>query len=412
MLKNITIPLVLSFSVVISGYAYVSTTTKHLDTSDTHALLDKYGAGFTNIEHKNIADLIFLQYPQPNHSKLITMPNGFQATYGEIMAYGGDMFGNSSYPISNCEDQTKAQCFQKQFAAIASKDVIRKNNCANPRLQTANLNNYISLLEIKLNEARQAGIEDGEFYAQHEAEITRNLNKLTCGGSFLSDYIPFGNYIKLAETNFDHFLPDALTAYQTGHRSALENAQKGFVKVHEGRMEEALKLLELAYAENAFASHYLSDAFASGHIRVPRRAIDTEVLLPPVLKLILTNIMHAEDNKYGLNVVNARGDQFKVYGDDYLFVPEAATQRAIMVQALQYSADAIYDTFITGNVPSNYPELDLVPLLSRLDEFAQSSPLFKVENGQLLKRTSNHDVNDYHWTIYWSAIVTLMEFKL
>ena len=71
--------------------------------------------------------------------------------------------------------------------------------------------------------------------------------------------------MKLAENNHDHFQPYAKDAYIVGHELALEKAREAS-KV--GNQEEKiLRLLEEAYSIDAFACHFLTDSFSSGHLR-------------------------------------------------------------------------------------------------------------------------------------------------
>lgn len=67
------------------------------------------------------------------------------------------------------------------------------------------------------------------------------------------------SYLGLAKINWDHFGQDARTAYNACHSVALQVAARGN--------------LQLAYAMNAFADHFLQDSFAAGHMRTPRRKL-------------------------------------------------------------------------------------------------------------------------------------------
>ena len=68
-----------------------------------------------------------------------------------------------------------------------------------------------------------------------------------------------GLYMAVSSKGGDHFSKYAITNYLTGHRLALETAALA-------KNEEALKK---AYAYEAYADHYLTDAFSSGHQRTP-----------------------------------------------------------------------------------------------------------------------------------------------
>jgi len=67
------------------------------------------------------------------------------------------------------------------------------------------------------------------------------------------------NFMRLLETNADHFGNEARLVYNAGHSLAIDYAVKGdFSK---------------ALAINGFADHFLQDSFAAGHLRVPRAKI-------------------------------------------------------------------------------------------------------------------------------------------
>ena len=90
-----------------------------------------------------------------------------------------------------------------------------------------------------------------------------------------------GQYLKLAEDNFEHFAPDVLftgeafaagankrgnnkDAWERHHRRAVEEAQK---TVQEAKAAgKPVPFLEWPLIINAFGDHFLTDAFASGHL--------------------------------------------------------------------------------------------------------------------------------------------------
>lgn len=414
MLKNITRALPLSLLVVVQAYANNIHDNPHIKPELSNQMMEVYGPGFSSLEHRNLGDMVRLHIAgsSANEAIKLTLPNGIKLTYGEIVMFAGDMFGNPAKPISNCSEKNRLSCFKAQFEALGTLGKTNDKRCSNPINQAITISQYMDDVEKDLNQARQNGVDDWDFYDKNDVDITRNLNKLTCGGSIISAFIPYGNYIKLAEVNFDHFAPDSLIAYKTGHRYALETAYQAYKKKESGQLDEANKLLELAYEQNAFANHYLTDSFSAGHMRTPRRAIAREILLPAALNLLIANLMHNEDNKNGLNVVNAEGTSWFAYGDGYLFKPEAQLQREVMLDAMQRSADGVYNTYQTGIIPERYPEMNLFPDYTTIDQLNQTAPLFKFENGSLLKRVKNNDIHDFHWTKYWSGLITLLQFKI
>ena len=409
------IALSLSWLVATQSYADEFLPNTKLKLESSTYLMEQYGLSFSSLEHKNLGDDVRLYLPNTNTSDAVlklSLPNGLKLSYGEIMMFGGDIFGDPSKPISNCKAKNPDDCFNAQFIALAVKGEAKDESCSNPLRQVKAIQYFMNKIEHELAEARNNGQQDWEYYEKNNTAINKKLNKITCGGSPISAFFPFGTYIKLAEVNFDHYVPDALFAYQVGHRYALDTARQGFLQKKAGDIHRANQLLELAYAQNAFANHYLTDSFAAGHMRTPRRAIANSVFLPKVLSLLIANLMHDEDNQHGLIVVNAEGLSWTAYGDGYLHKPEAELQRFIMMNAMQRSADGIYLTFTTGKIPSTFPEMNLLPDYAKIPELNQTAPLFKLEHGALLKRIKNHDYYDYRWTEYWNGLVTLLHYKI
>jgi len=79
--------------------------------------------------------------------------------------------------------------------------------------------------------------------------------------------------LQLAENNHDHFLPHAKDAYLAGLQLAISKAREAG-KVREACInsrgedeDKQIKLLHEAFSLDAFACHFLTDSFASGHIR-------------------------------------------------------------------------------------------------------------------------------------------------
>lgn len=77
------------------------------------------------------------------------------------------------------------------------------------------------------------------------------------------------NYAELAKTNYSHFGWHNMKMYCEAHDWALDLALQAGVAT--GREREILWRKSLFY--NGFADHFLTDGFAAGHIRVPRKQI-------------------------------------------------------------------------------------------------------------------------------------------
>lgn len=190
-----------------------------------------------------------------------------------------------------------------------------------------------------------------------------------------------GRYLKLAANNTDHFAEGALAAYISSHTTAVQQAVLAKNSGDE-------KQLEIAYAMNAFADHYLTDLFSAGHLRVPRKQL-AAVVTPSDLGSLITRFMHDEDSKFGLNVRNGNGDQWRAYGDKRYFDAIDSANRLQVNQAIQLSADEIFAAYLSGiaPLPGNFSALKKLPdLQAVLNPAGNFSPLFKVEGSKVLRR--------------------------
>lgn len=375
--------------------------------------LDKDQANFASLEHQYFGDQIYLQLDNnspASQGKKLLLTNGLRLSYGQILMLAGDFIGDANHPISSCSLQSPSDCFEKQFSTLAYAKQDIEAGCKNIANQVTVFQSFNEDIDDELKKNRSNGLTDWQFYKQHSSDMNKKLNTISCGGSFISDYLPFGNYLKLAQANYDHFVPDSLFAYKTGHQQALIDAKIGYLAWHdEENTEQASRHLETAYAKNAYASHYLTDSLSAGHMRTPRRQIEKQIFLPKIFNLLLANLMHDEDNVNGLTVVNHHGISWQAFGDGNFFIDKARQQRFMMKQIMQVSADSIYQTYLTGVIPTHYAELDMMPDYSKIDQLNDTAPLFKVIDGTVHKRSNKNRYN-HHWLPYWSGLVTLLEY--
>lgn len=366
---------------------------------------------FANLEHKELGNEVQLQWtglPHQLSNNILKLNNGLELSYGEIIYIAGDLIGDKHCSISSSKADEQEACFLKHFNALNEQNDPFK--CQSPVTRVPAYRAYFADLAQKIKTAHEAGTSTADYYSQHGKKIAEDMNRLSCGGSFLTAFFPFGDYIKLAENNFDHFIPDAITAYKTGHQTALKTALIAHGLYQNNDLETAEQTLQIAYAQNAYANHFLSDAMSSGHMRTPRRLLDSKSYLPSVLNLLIANLMHDEDNVLGLNVHNASGHSWHAYGDGMLNEPIARQHRVITLEVMQKSADAVYAVFQSGKMPENFEELTLMPVYSEISANENHSPLFKEINGRVYKRKNNFDPNDKNYTRWWSGILTLSKF--
>lgn len=130
------------------------------------------------------------------------------------------------------------------------------------------------------------------------AEAIRGVTPQDEGTFLLNTHRGWFDYVNLANENQDHFAPRSWARYALHHKEALLLALD--------------KDLDAALVRNAFADHFLTDAFASGHLRVPRD------LLVGLSGGLPSKKMHDEENVHGLWVRSASGFVWRCYGDDQL----------------------------------------------------------------------------------------------
>ncbi|MCP1489910.1 hypothetical protein J3D48_006320 [Pseudomonas fluorescens] len=342
---------------------------------------------FEGAEHTAIGDSTLLHFVKnspalPAWQVQLHLPNGLALTYGQLIALGGDFYGIPNQPIN--DGATAAERLRRFSNAFNSLAVLPASN-AEATLILGVMNKEIAAV----NQAIKDGKEPHEAYDALADTLSQEWNKITGGGSFISPLFPLGRYLKLAANNADHFAEGALLAYVAGHTAALQHA----VLAHNSGNP---KQLELAYAMNAFADHYLSDLYSAGHLRVPRKQL-AAVVTPSDLGSLICRFMHDEDSKFGLNVRNGNGEQWRAYGDKRYFDAIDSTNRAQVNQAVQISADEVFEAYLSGVAPSagSFAALkklpDLQAVLNPTDNF---SPLFKVEGNKVLRRKDVNNLND------------------
>jgi hypothetical protein len=146
-----------------------------------------------------------------------------------------------------------------------------------------------------------------------------------------------GRYLALATQNVEHFSNVAVgrrnvDVWRRMHIAAVTEARAGRTNT--------------AWGTNAMADHYLTDAFAGGHIRTPR-----DRLTGSAAGNIRSKILHDLDNQFGVRVTNARGDTpWIAYGDEHFFAPENVDNRRLTQEAVRLSRQDITDA-LAGGLP-------------------------------------------------------------
>ncbi len=143
-------------------------------------------------------------------------------------------------------------------------------------------------------------------------------------------------YSLLARVNYEHFHPYVLRKFRQHHAEALAIALAA-ARASEPVSETALRR---ALLENAFADHYLHDAFSSGHMAFNRVASSVTA----------SAAFHDIWNVRGRWVVNRRGDTWRALGDGLLRTPEAQEHRARLLDAATSSVLDVLHAFVLGEL--------------------------------------------------------------
>ena len=365
----------------------------------TNALASQPIVGFESSEHISAGENIQLSFSEkeaPKTNFIFTLPNGATISNGEILTLGDfyEIVGKSI--ADGVTDADRKERFINDFKSFAvNKDVV-------PELT--------QILAVINNEkqAIETGMKNGEkpedIYKKMSSENNRQWNCITGGDCSKNYWIKPGRYVLLAAQDYSHFSDRAWQVYLAGHTAAMEQA----IQAHQ---TNDIKKLEIAYAMNAFACHYLADIFATGHLRTPRYELFKHVT-PGVVGSILSSYMHIEDNENPLHVHNARGDHWVAWGDRYYLNKQNSENRKLLQMVLQKSADHIFTAYQTGIAPKEDDVAELVPQADEIgsNTYQDIASLFYWDENKktLFRRTDISKVHDYHWTANWWGWSTLI----
>ncbi|HYB44815.1 MAG TPA: DUF4157 domain-containing protein [Candidatus Methylomirabilis sp.] len=136
-------------------------------------------------------------------------------------------------------------------------------------------------------------------------------------------------FIGMAKVNAPHFTPTNRAAWKDHHKQALKAARAA--GKDQGKLDAALLI-------DTFGGHFLTDAFASGHL-FDKAALEAEIdrslarrpAAPPnpemrsyyaiigqSMSLVVLKNIHDRLNAEGVEVSNKRGIRWKTFGDDHL----------------------------------------------------------------------------------------------
>lgn len=163
--------------------------------------------------------------------------------------------------------------------------------------------------------------------------------------------------MQLLYSDTAHIGQDAQKAYSSVHTLALTQA----IKASQTQKKEDL---QEAYFIEAYSQHFLTDLFASGHLRAPRRILHSDNfdldLMPGDQ---CCKAQHDEDGTNGLWVTNQEGQSWSVYGDKQYGQGRSTKNRQMVNAAVQTSVDEIWAAFQSGKSPNTFAALQKVCVL-------------------------------------------------
>lgn len=356
---------------------------------------------FTSGEHVTIGNNIKLYFNDNDKGQVaapLHLPNNLTLTYGDLVSFG-DFYGVVGQSIAYGKtDAERKMRFLNAFNTFAQDTALVD--------EARQIMDVVHDEQKMLAEGMQNGEKPEDIYKRRGSETPRKINCITGGGCSPSTWWLYpGRSLSLTKDNYDHFGANAWIAYQTGHDAAITEA----IAAHQTR---DIKRLEVAYAMNGYACHFLTDRFAAGHIRTPREELASQVT-PSTVGSLLAGIMHNEESPPGIHVHNLRGDRWLAYGDKSYLEEKNELHKQILQKALQDSVNQIFTAYQLGIRPSQNRVHDLIP---HADEVGNASvhdisPLFYWDNEtkKLMRRSDTANLYDRNWTSNWWGWSTLVE---
>jgi hypothetical protein len=174
-------------------------------------------------------------------------------------------------------------------------------------------------------------------------------------------------YATVVSHNYNHFGWNNLVTYVKLHSDALQQAHKAFV-LQTLNTQQSRFHWNQALIINGFADHYLTDAFASGHIRIPRLQIKAwgQRSLRGGLKGqradILSMILHDFESRNirsgreaGLPVRNSLGQVWRTRSDNHLRESRDPQDQTYILplRAVADSFGELLDARLHGELPES-----------------------------------------------------------
>jgi hypothetical protein len=315
--------------------------------------------GFGSSEHVAIGEAVKLKgLPEANTPLIVK--GGVQLRFQHIVALAGDFYGIAGEAISlpGGTDAAKTERFKKAFETLAQAD-------------HHELRRVLLEIDNECSAVKHSSLPH-HCYSSRLIESNHTLKKIK------------KDINELLIDNSDHFSNNAEEAYRIGHAYALSMAREaGKRNDREG--------LKLACALDAYACHFLTDLFASGHIRNQRGKLEEFLIIrlefsadiAKKLAGILTAAQHEKEGAEGLNVENGEGEQWRAYGDGCFFTPKNQENKEKAIAATQRSVDEIYTAFSTADQLGEEPFVSTVHKVIPHVTPYNPPPLYSIEGNSL-----------------------------
>ena len=361
---------------------------------------------FASPEHEVLGARVFLRLPEGRgdtgeHVVLLRTraSDGTQLalSYAELLALAGDFYGVPYARVGDGQAFDSAWSARTEAATVAFRRDLLSLAYQGHVDQLPRLRELQRGLMQRFREAREQG-RALDYRIEDDCAFMRATGADACieGAAdliHLRSYL--GRYFELASRSQDHFGDNAQTTFLVGQRLALQQA------LHARDEHDLLR----AYLIAAYAGHFGSDAFASGHVRTDKQAIDeycaggfAEAPLrghpAQMLSGVLVKTMHDQENRDGILLSTRDGRRWFAHGDDQLSLPGGEAEMRPIVQALQMAADQIFDAYQQGGRVDErqYVEDRLAALRRGLPDIAATRdaasgnppPLFEPRDGIVL----------------------------
>ncbi|CAL1694606.1 unnamed protein product [Somion occarium] len=368
---------------------------------------------FESGEHEAIGNKVTLYYDSGNIPGVeFNFAIGSQSlSYGLVVALAGDFYANWKLGTGDVEQISDSWDTNPEHSIDLAMKIV--NTLLNDD------GGYLACI-LKAMADQEKEVLDGLASGQDPAQVYKSV-----ADKYDTKYAKCTNlgYVWIALMNWDHFGVDAIKAYCAVHTAALRQAKKA----HDAQSNDAYGELKKAYFLEAFAQHFLTDLFSTGHLRAPRRILHWTYFGNGPADPKQPNVdvypadrcaqkMHDEDCSNGLWVSNQEGDSWAAYGDKQLWSGKSARNFLQALKAAQSGLLEVWNTKQTGTIPkvADYKALKLVPILSDLFGPSNFVPLFQwdASNPSILQfRSSVDDRQDAAKTSSISSKPSFLEWQ-